>query len=69
MFSLDNSYLIKHNISQALVSTLEKKIDSLDRKHDETSLNISDQLKESSSSDYDILSNLAAENERLKVNL
>ncbi|CAA0374310.1 unnamed protein product [Arabidopsis thaliana] len=52
---------------KALVSTLEKKIDSLDRKHDVTSSNISDQLKESASSDYEMLSNLAAENERLKA--
>ncbi|XP_010413898.2 PREDICTED: myosin-10-like [Camelina sativa] len=50
-----------------LVSTLEKKINALDRKDDVTSSNISDQLKESASSDYEMLSKLAAENERLKA--
>ncbi|KAF8092561.1 hypothetical protein N665_0411s0021 [Sinapis alba] len=52
---------------KALVSSLEKKIDALDRKHDETSSNITEQLKESVSSDYEIVSDLAAENERLKA--
>lgn len=52
-----------------MVSSLEKKIDALDRKHDETSSNISEQLKECASSDYEIVSSLAAENERLKVSL
>nr|VDD08509.1 unnamed protein product [Brassica rapa] len=50
-----------------LVSSLEEKIDALDRKHDETSSNITEQLKENVSSDYEIVSNLAAENERLKA--
>ncbi|XP_024007808.1 myosin-7 isoform X2 [Eutrema salsugineum] len=50
-----------------LVSSLEKKIDALDRKHDETSSNITEQLKENVSSDYEVVSNLAAENERLKA--
>ncbi|VVB07275.1 unnamed protein product [Arabis nemorensis] len=52
---------------KALVRSLEKKIDALDRKHDETSSNISEQLKECASSDYEIVSSLAAENERLKA--
>ncbi|CAH8358652.1 unnamed protein product [Eruca vesicaria subsp. sativa] len=52
---------------KALVSSLEKKIDALDRKHDETSSNITEQLKETASSDYEIVSDLAAENERLKA--
>ncbi|KAG2327810.1 hypothetical protein Bca52824_010538 [Brassica carinata] len=52
---------------KALVSSLEKKIDALDRKPDETSSNITEQLKESASSDYEIVSDLAAENERLKA--
>ncbi|CAF2095924.1 BnaA05g10340D [Brassica napus] len=52
---------------KALVSSLEKKIDALDRKHDETSSNITEKLKESASSDYEIVSDLAAENERLKA--
>ncbi|CAH2038926.1 unnamed protein product [Thlaspi arvense] len=52
---------------KALVSSLEKKIDALDRKHDETSSNITEQLKENVSSDYEMVSNLAAENERLKA--
>ncbi|KAJ4907183.1 Myosin-10 [Raphanus sativus] len=52
---------------KALVSSLEEKIDALDRKHDETSSNITEQLKESASSDYEIVSDLAAENERLKA--
>lgn len=46
---------------------MEEKIDALDRKHDETSSSITEQLKENVSSDYEIVSNLAAENERLKV--
>uniref|UniRef100_M4EP56 Uncharacterized protein n=1 Tax=Brassica campestris TaxID=3711 RepID=M4EP56_BRACM len=50
-----------------LVSSLEEKIDALDRKHDETSSNITEQLKENVSSDYEVVSNLAAENERLKA--
>ncbi|XP_024016781.1 myosin-10 [Eutrema salsugineum] len=50
---------------KALVSSLEKKINALDRKHDETSSNIAEQLKDTS--DYEIVSNLAAENERLKA--
>ncbi|KAF2618048.1 hypothetical protein F2Q68_00038280 [Brassica cretica] len=37
-----------------LVSSLEEKIDALDRKHDETSSNITEQLKENVSSDYEI---------------
>ncbi|VVA89970.1 unnamed protein product [Arabis nemorensis] len=52
---------------KALVSSLEEKIDALDRKHDETSSNITEQLKENASSEYEIVSNLAAENERLKA--
>ncbi|KAJ0240162.1 Myosin-10 [Hirschfeldia incana] len=52
---------------KALVSSLEKKIDALDRKHDVTSSNITEQLKESASSDYEIVSDLAVENERLKA--
>ncbi|KFK42801.1 hypothetical protein AALP_AA1G040500 [Arabis alpina] len=50
-----------------LVSSLEEKIDALDRKHDETSSNITEQLKENVTSDYEIVSNLSAENERLKA--
>lgn len=46
---------------------MEEKIDALDRKHDETSSNITEVLKENVSSDYEIVSNLSAENERLKV--
>ncbi|XP_048609591.1 myosin-10 isoform X2 [Brassica napus] len=52
---------------KTLVSSLEKKIDALDRKHEETSSNITEQLKESASSDYEIVSDLSAENERLKA--
>ncbi|CAA7049436.1 unnamed protein product [Microthlaspi erraticum] len=52
---------------KALVSSLEKKIDALDRKDDETSSNTTEQWKESASSDNEIVSNLAAENERLKA--
>ncbi|CAH2059643.1 unnamed protein product [Thlaspi arvense] len=52
---------------KALVSSLEKKIDALDREHGETSSNITEMLKESASSDYETVSNLAAENERLKA--
>ncbi|KAF2568294.1 hypothetical protein F2Q68_00024548 [Brassica cretica] len=52
---------------KTLVSSLEKKIDPLDRKHDETSSNITEQLKKSASSDYEIVSDLSAENERLKA--
>jgi len=46
---------------------MEEKIDELDRKHDETSPNITEKLKEDVSFDYEIVSNLEAENERLKV--
>ncbi|AAB80627.1 Strong similarity to Arabidopsis myosin MYA1 (gb/Z28389) [Arabidopsis thaliana] len=52
---------------KALVSSMEEKIDELDRKHDETSPNITEKLKEDVSFDYEIVSNLEAENERLKV--
>ena len=46
---------------------MEEKIDELDRKHDETSPNITEKLKEDVSFDYEIVSNLEAETERLKV--
>ncbi|CAA7015314.1 unnamed protein product [Microthlaspi erraticum] len=52
---------------KALVSSLEEKIDALDRKHDETSSSITEQLKENVSSDYEVVSYLAAENQRLKA--
>ncbi|CAL9213704.1 unnamed protein product [Arabidopsis halleri] len=57
----------KNQQLKALVSSLEEKIDALDRKHDETSSNITEQLKENVSSDYESVSYLAAENERLKA--
>ncbi|CAN6825831.1 unnamed protein product [Brassica oleracea] len=57
----------KNEQLKTLVSSLEKKIDALDRKHDETSSNFTEQLKESASSDYEIVSDLSAENERLKA--
>ncbi|XP_020870370.1 myosin-7 isoform X1 [Arabidopsis lyrata subsp. lyrata] len=68
---IDQSAIIKLEAEnqqlKALVSSLEEKIDALDRKHDETSSNITEQLKENVSSDYESVSNLAAENERLKA--
>ncbi|XP_010475122.1 PREDICTED: myosin-7 [Camelina sativa] len=68
---IDQSGIIKLEAEnqqlKALVSSLEEKIDALDRKHDETSSNITEQLKENVSSDYETVSNLAAENERLKA--
>ncbi|XP_023645863.1 myosin-7 isoform X1 [Capsella rubella] len=67
----DQSAIIKLEAEKqqlkALVSSLEEKIDALDRKHDETSSNITEQLKENVSSDYENVSNLVAENERLKA--
>ncbi|KAF2611406.1 hypothetical protein F2Q70_00008291 [Brassica cretica] len=60
---IDNDVIIKLEAEnqqlKALVSSLEEKIDALDRKHDETSSHITEQLKESASSDYEIvISNL-----------
>ncbi|CAH2075868.1 unnamed protein product [Thlaspi arvense] len=52
---------------KALVTSSEKKIDAFGRKHDETSSNITEKLKENVSSDHEMVSNLAAENKRLKV--
>ncbi|CAE5956532.1 unnamed protein product [Arabidopsis arenosa] len=68
---IDQSAIIKLEAEnqqlKALVSSLEEKIDALDRKYDETSSNTTEQLKENVSSDYESMSNLAAENERLKA--
>ncbi|XP_010522441.1 PREDICTED: myosin-7 [Tarenaya hassleriana] len=52
---------------KVLVSSLEKKIDALDRKHDETSSNITEKLKENVSFDHERMSRLTVENERLKA--
>ncbi|VYS44998.1 unnamed protein product [Arabidopsis thaliana] len=68
---IDQSAIIKLETEnqklKALVSSMEEKIDELDRKHDETSPNITEKLKEDVSFDYEIVSNLEAENERLKA--